>query len=207
MTGGEPLQFDRVEKQAADSVCSNCKRPLAGVYYQANTFTVCASCKELIEAEWNAGTTGARLGRAFIWGVAAAALGAGIYFGFTAITGFELSLIAIAVGYIVGRAIRAGSGNRGGPAYQWLAVFLTYTSIVFSYGLLAVKQSDDVTLAWVLNHFLFLYTVPFQDVSQNIIGLVIIGIGLYEAWVLNKPGSLSITGPYQVGGQSPSQPA
>lgn len=198
MTGGEPLQFDRVEKPVADAACTNCKRPLGATYYQANGFVICESCRAAIEAEWNSGTTASRFSRALAWGVGAAALGAGLYFGFTAITGFELSLIAIAVGFLVGRAVRKGSGGRGGPAYQWLAVFLTYTAIVFSYGLLALKQSDSIRFGELMSHFWFLYTVPFQNIGANILGLVIIGIGLYEAWVLNKPGTLSITGPYQV---------
>ena len=39
---------------------------------------------------------------------------------------------------------------------------------------------------------------PFLAGLQNIIGLVIIGIGLYEAWKLNRRTSVEITGPHQV---------
>jgi len=207
MTEGDSLQFDRVEKATGSATtCARCKRPLGATYYQANGVVICEVCRGDLEAAWNTGTFASRFGQSLVWGVGASALGAGIYFGFTAITGFELSLIAIVVGYLVGRAVRVGSGGRGGPAYQWLAVFLTYSAIVFSYGLLIVKESATISLATLFTHIGLLYTLPFQDVSRNIMGLVIIGIGLYEAWALNKPASLAITGPYQVGA-APSQPA
>jgi hypothetical protein len=37
---------------------------------------------------------------------------------------------------------------------------------------------------------------PFLAGFENIIGLVIIGIGLYEAWKLNKRTELAISGPH-----------
>jgi len=37
---------------------------------------------------------------------------------------------------------------------------------------------------------------PFLAGFENIIGLVIIGIGLYEAWKLNRRSALTITGPH-----------
>ena len=40
------------------------------------------------------------------------------------------ALIAIVVGLFVGRAVRWGSGGRGGRLYQGLAVVLTYLAIV-----------------------------------------------------------------------------
>jgi hypothetical protein len=39
---------------------------------------------------------------------------------------------------------------------------------------------------------------PFLAGFENIIGLVIIGIGLYEAWKLNKRAVLTITGPHTI---------
>jgi hypothetical protein len=39
---------------------------------------------------------------------------------------------------------------------------------------------------------------PFLAGIQNVIGVVIIGIGLYEAWKLNRRVALDITGPHAV---------
>jgi hypothetical protein len=74
--------------------------------------------------------------------------GFAIYFGVLKATGYEIGLISIVVGLLVGGAVRKGAGGRGGWVYQLLAVFLTYTAIVASYtavvipGLLAQMEAD-----------------------------------------------------------------
>jgi len=44
-----------------------------------------------------------------VFGAVAAALGAGIYFGISALTGYEFGLVAIVVGLMVGWAVRRGA--------------------------------------------------------------------------------------------------
>jgi len=43
-----------------------------------------------------------------------------------------------------------------------------------------------------------IYALPFLAGFQNILGLVIIAIGLYEAWKLNQRPELKIAGPFKV---------
>jgi hypothetical protein len=43
-----------------------------------------------------------------------------------------------------------------------------------------------------------IYAIPFLAGFENIIGLVIIAIGLYEAWKLNKRAELNVAGPFKV---------
>jgi hypothetical protein len=43
--------------------------------------------------------------------------------------------------------------------------------------------------------------LPFLAGAQNIMGIVIIGIGLYEAWKINKRRIVSVTGPHAIGTQ------
>jgi hypothetical protein len=42
------------------------------------------------------------------------------------------------------------------------------------------------------------YALPFLAGLKNIIGMVIIAIGLFEAWKINKRATLSVSGPYRV---------
>ena len=43
------------------------------------------------------------------------------------------------------------------------------------------------------------FAAPFLGGFPNIMGIVIIGIALYEAWKMNKKVPLEITGPHRVG--------
>jgi hypothetical protein len=86
---------------------------------------------------------GTRLGRALRaggLGALAAIGGSLVYSAVVAITGGEFGFVAILLGYMVGRAVRKGSGDRGGPAYQALAIGLTYLAIVSTYVPLIVKD-------------------------------------------------------------------
>jgi hypothetical protein len=45
----------------------------------------------------------------------------------------------------------------------------------------------------------FAFAIPIIAGFQSPMGLIIIGIGLYEAWVINKRAPLVISGPYRIG--------
>ena len=89
-----------------------------------------ARCRQRVEAAFRGGSRFARVIRALVLGSVAAAVGGVIYYMITRASGLNLALISILVGFMVGSAVRKGSGNRGGPFYQALAIFLTYSSIV-----------------------------------------------------------------------------
>ena len=52
-----------------------------------------------------------------------------------------------------------------------------------------------------------LYALPFLAGIQNVIGILIIGFALYEAWKLNRRAELSVTGPHQVAASGAGEPA
>ena len=126
------LQFDRAERagQTPGTACSFCQQPIAGSYYEINGKVSCLGCRGQIMAAWNRGSPALRFAKALGLGAAAAALGAGVYFGVEALTGYEFGLIAVVVGLLVGAAVRRGSSGRGGWRYQVLAMFLTYSAVV-----------------------------------------------------------------------------
>jgi hypothetical protein len=110
-----------------------CKQPLSGTYFEVNGKTVCPGCRDRLNAELNKYSPAVRFARALGLGAGAAVIGAGIYYGISAATGYEFGLVAIVVGLLVGKAVRKGSGGRGGWRYQALAMALTYCSIVATY--------------------------------------------------------------------------
>jgi hypothetical protein len=94
---------------------------------------VCKACADKLGALHSGGSPSRRFGLATVLGLVAGALGAGLYFGIAAVTGYEFGLVAIVVGFAVGYAVRVGSGGRGGLPYQLLAVIITYAAIVCTY--------------------------------------------------------------------------
>src|SRR5262249_54120220 len=79
--------------------------------------------------------------RAALYGGGAALGGCILYAIFTLVTGFEFALMAILVGYMVGKAIRHGSNGLGGRPQQILAVVLTYLAITTRYSPLFISQT------------------------------------------------------------------
>ena len=158
-----------------------------------------------------------RLVRSVAFGTAAAAVGAALYWGVSALTGYEVGLIAIAVGFMVGLAVRAGSYAKGGWLYQTIAVALTYASIVSSYvpdlagPLMASRDSSEPLsllgkVAVIGLVFAFALVAPVLAGTDNLIGLIIIGIGLYQAWKINKRRELVVSGPYRLGERPSAEP-
>lgn len=143
MTQPGDLQFDRAEPTAAapaGTACVICKRPLAESYYEVNGKIVCPSCRARVLAAREAGTPAGRFARALLLGLGAALLGAALYFGVALATGYELGLIAVVMGFLVGGAVRKGSNGRGGWRYQTLAILLTYASVVAADGSIVVRE-------------------------------------------------------------------
>lgn len=135
-----PLQFDVAEESAAhaSATCKACSRPIVGQYYQVNRAIICAACRASLGRP--RGTRAGRILRAIAFGVAAATAGSLLYFAVVALTGLEFVILAVAVGYLVGIAVRKGSRGRGGWAYQTLAVALTYFAIAATYVPLVAKE-------------------------------------------------------------------
>lgn len=241
----EGVQFDRAEyadKAAAPTTCANCGQPLWDTYYDVNGRVCCERCRRDLELSGSQGSGPGRFLRATTFGALAGAVGAGIWYGVRALTGYEVGLIAILVGFMVGAAVRKGSAGRGGWLYQSLAVFLTYTSIVSTYVPMITKDLMEgarkaeaqtasppaatgtgaetvvppatappaatkiepgrallAVAVFGLVVFAIACVAPFLGGFQSVIGLFIIGIGLYEAWKINRHVPLVVTGPFRVG--------
>jgi hypothetical protein len=129
------LQFDHAEYAApgAATTCVACKNPVSGTYYEVNGRVFCPACRDAVEGYAKGGSGIARFARAALIGSFAACAGFLIYFGVMKLTGWEIGLISILVGFMVGAGVKKGSRHRGGWVYQSLAVFLTYSAIVASY--------------------------------------------------------------------------
>lgn len=201
----ESLQFDRAEFSAdtpARVVCTACSKEVVQSYYELAGSIICSHCRENRERALDGWGLG-RFLRAAAVGLAAGVAGAAVWYGVRVVTNYELGLLAIAVGFAVGKAVSWGSSGKGGWLYQLLALVLTYTSIVMNYVPDIVQAMMEgvpgpVPVSAYLAAFIFSFTVPFLGGAENIIGMLIIAFGLYEAWKLNKRVDAAMTGPYAV---------
>jgi hypothetical protein len=240
------LQFDKAEAvdgaapPAAD--CGRCGQPLVGSYYQLNAQPVCERCKTQVEYDRMSTSGSGRFLRAGLFGLGAALAGGALWYAVRATTGYEIGLIAVVVGLMVGASVRAGSRGRGGRLYQVLAVALTYFGICVNYvpdivkvlrqppaaevqpavpsapagpaaatpgaappaavpatASSAAEAPVAMQMLMALGFILaFALAAPFLGGFENIIGVLIIGFALWEAWKLNRAVPLQIEGPFRL---------
>ena len=140
------LQFQHAEvlppegsSGPGSQICVACKRPTGNTYYHAQGQVVCPGCAARIQAGQQAPPP-LSLARSLFYGAGAALGGCILYAAVAIITGWEFGLVAIVVGFMVGKAIRIGSGGRGGRPQQIMAVVLTYFAITTSYVPVAIYQ-------------------------------------------------------------------
>ncbi len=195
----EDLQFERADFGTAPAAmaCTGCHQPIAGEYYDVNGKPFCAACTAAIRQAHGDSPGGAAFARALGAGVAAGAVGSALYYIVEKISGYQLALIAIAVGFLVGRAVRWGTGGRGGVLYQVLAVALTYVAIAFSWLPFVLERGQDsVGIGDLIPLTTFLLGLPIRIGLESPFTLVVIGIGLWEAWKFTAPVPLAISGPF-----------
>ncbi len=205
--GGGLLQFARAEVGPAAAVtCLQCQQPVGETYYEAAGKTVCERCKRQIEWHLAEGAGFVGFLKALAFGSIGGALGALLWYAVRALTGYEVGLIAILVGWLVGRGVNLGTGGRGGVGFQILAVLVTYTSIALQYlpdVWKAINESQKLEGAARVVAFVIAvplaFVAPFLGLPQNIIGILIIGFGLWQAWKMNARLQVAFSGPFRVG--------
>jgi hypothetical protein len=108
--------------------CQFCHQPIAGNYYRANGAMTCPGCAEKVKGE-KARDTHSAFVRAVLFGVGAAVVGMILYAAFEIMTGISIGYAALAVGWMIGKAMITGSSGVGGRRYQIVAVLLTYFAV------------------------------------------------------------------------------
>jgi hypothetical protein len=208
--------FEKAE-YAADSPlsaeqCSRCRQTFVNHFYRLDGEPLCELC---IDAAKIAGPEGGDLAflRAGLFGAGAAIVGSILYAAVELTTGWTIGYVALAVGWLVGKAMKRGSLGRGGRRYQFLAVLMTYCSvscaslIVILY---TVHQRNPHSRIIVNERFVLLlarYSVlwPLLELKHGmsgIIGLIILLVGMQAAWSMTAGSEYRITGPHPAAGDA-----
>ncbi len=204
-SGDSGLQFDRADygrgqyghgQGAVTGItCAFCGEPVARYYFDINGASACEVCEPKVRR----GSEGAplRATRAFFAALILGGAGAAIYNG-VANLGYWVGIVSLVVGWLVGKGVQWGSRRRGGLAYQLWAAVVTYVAVTCS-DLISVPweklSADFLGYSWREIHD------PFSGSwnTSQVIHLLIIALGVYEAWAMNRPAKVKITGPLQVG--------
>jgi hypothetical protein len=218
------LSFDRATYATGAggaAACSGCKRPLDGQYWKWQRLVLCASCRDGLEKTLAATQSSKAFGKALVQGTGAALVCGAAYAVFVALSNIQFALATIGIAIVVAQVIRKASGGVSGRRFQILAVILTYCGSAMGYappiynaieGALKGQPFGPMA-AWYLIRFSF--TAPFEELKEsNVLGLLVIGIGLWSAWRRTYPVPLTIEGPFRVAlvdappaNQSPQVPA
>lgn len=131
------LQFTTHEPVGPEAVdqglsCIGCKQPIVSTYFALGDQVLCSNCRDVVVAPPK-GSGLVRFVKAAAFGTLAGLLGALIWYLIRIVANLEIGLVAILVGFMVGKAVHRASAGKGGIIYQVLAVLITYGCIAANY--------------------------------------------------------------------------
>lgn len=132
MPTSDAPQFGTAEYQSTGAeICAGCKQSLTGNYYRVNGKLACERCTQQVKAR-SPQDAHSNFVRGILFGIGGAIAGLILYSGFTILTGIMIGYVSLAVGWLVGTAMKKGSQGVGGRRYQIAAVALTYAAVSLS---------------------------------------------------------------------------
>lgn len=129
-SGSDVPQFSTAEYAHIPGTerCRICSNLISGEYYRVNSQMACSKCAEEARAG-QPSDSHAAFARSLLFGIGGAAAGLILYSTFAIVTGWTIGYLALAVGWLVAKAMMKGSNGIGGRRYQITAVILTYAAI------------------------------------------------------------------------------
>lgn len=139
--GNPAPQFQTAEYSgtASGETCRTCQQPITTRYYRVNGVTACEACALRTHEQLPKDSHQAYI-RALLFGVGGAIAGLALYSTFAIVTGLVIGYVSLAVGYIIGKALMAGSQGLGGRKYQITAAALTYAAVSMAAVPIAIWQ-------------------------------------------------------------------
>ncbi|MDH3627337.1 MAG: hypothetical protein OES25_06725 [Acidobacteriota bacterium] len=133
---------------------------------------------------------------AFVGGLTGATLGAVVWWGFTVITNIAFGLVAVVIGFAVGKGVVLLSGGKRHRNLQIMSVAISILG--FAYGTYLVNRSFITDAMAADGQEVLLPLLPGGDLLFNVISmgfrpfdLVFLGICVYQAWKMPAPVELA----------------
>ena len=133
-------------------------------------------------------TTGDIIG-GLLAGIVAAVLATGIWYGVVAVTQYQVGLVAIAVGFVVGYGVVLGANRRGSVVLVAISVVLTLLALVISEYLIVAHfvgqelAAEGLTLELIQPPD-FIISVVMESVQADPLTLAFWAIALFQAFAI-----------------------
>jgi len=150
---------------------------------KGKTLILCDGCYKGVRSPLEKETKNPNMMGAVLIGIVAAIVGALIWFGFVVATGILWGLISVVIGYLVGKSVVWGSGNKRGVKLQLLSFSLTCLSLFFGEYLIFSWYIHDIYgVFWIpVNAFILLYKEYLSTSPRAFLDFLFFGIALWIA--------------------------
>lgn len=183
-------------------VCAECSTPIglgdehfiikATKKKEKDTF-LCAQCLAKLETALEEETRSPNILRAFGLGLAGAVVAGFIWYFFVTLTGWQIGIIAILMGWLVGQGVVWGAGHKRGTPLRWISVLLTLVAIFFSEYLIFNHFFHEAGLVGNLpiDRFFEVYGAYLGE-GAGFLDILFFAIALWQAYA--TPGRRKLTG-------------
>ena len=121
---------------------------------------------------------------ALMVGLGTATIAGVIWYFFVTLTGWQLGIVSILMGWLVGQGVIWGAGRKRGKPLQWISVLLTVVAIflseylIFNHYFHEVGGVGNLTIA----QFFDVY-VDYLTEGTGFLDILFFGIALWQAYV------------------------
>jgi hypothetical protein len=188
----EVVQCGQCKKETAASQAYRCKGKKGSVVF------ICEGCKEILDKAFKAETQNPNMPMAVLAGLFAAIIAGSLWYAFTVITNYQVGYVAIGVGFLIGYAVRLGSGKRRGFSLQMVSAGITLATLFISQYFVIHHYArkymleNQAQFPGYNGQFFLLSPLNPEVIKEMIspIGLIIWAVGIYFAYLLLKPRSI-----------------
>ncbi len=181
-------------------VCEGCSKPIdltdehlvieAKKKGEKETF-LCAQCLTETQAALEEETHNPNIPLALVFGLGAAVVAGFIWYFLVTLTGWQVGIVAILMGWLVGQGIVWGAGHKRGAPLQWISVLLTIVAILFSEYMIFNHFFHEEGLVGNLpiDIFFEVYGAYFGE-GTGFLDILFFGIALWQAYVTPRQRAL-----------------
>ncbi len=134
-------------------------------------------------------TSSANVAAGLLSGLAAAVVASAIWYAVVVVTGYQVGLVAIALGFLVGQAVVLGAGRHGSVVLVAASVAFTVLALAISEYLIVVHfiglefAAQGLTIE-VLQPIDFMIEIVAESVQADPLTLVFWTIALFQAFII-----------------------